>query len=226
MSPRSRYGGQMRTVNRGNGAGGTAKAVPAAGVRHGRRSRQGAVALGLAAGAAAAMAAPATAFAATAHGHPENGSPVIGHVACVRQRQHCRGYHDRRVRPARQRDADARARLSVPGRRGRDRGRARLSGLHSDRALRAASSSPPTPAATRSRSCGSGRTARCGWSGTGSPSQAGARRSASPCTAAWSTSPTRVPPAPTSPGSASPPAAGTCSWSWGRQSPGQQPPAR
>jgi 6-phosphogluconolactonase (cycloisomerase 2 family) len=67
-------------VNRGNGAGGTAKAVPAAGVRHGRRSRRGAVALGLAAGAAAAMAAPATALAATAHGHPGNGSPVIGHV--------------------------------------------------------------------------------------------------------------------------------------------------
>jgi hypothetical protein len=39
-------------VSRGNGAGGTAKAVPAAGVRHGRRSRQGAVALDLAAGAA------------------------------------------------------------------------------------------------------------------------------------------------------------------------------
>ena len=43
-------------VNRGNGAGGTAKAVPAGGVRHGRRSRQGAVALGLTAGAAAAAA--------------------------------------------------------------------------------------------------------------------------------------------------------------------------
>jgi hypothetical protein len=80
----------MRMVNGGNVADGTAKAVPAAGVRHGRRSRQGAVTLGLAAGAAA-MAAPATAFGATAHGHPENGSPVIGHVACVRQRQHCRG---------------------------------------------------------------------------------------------------------------------------------------
>jgi 6-phosphogluconolactonase (cycloisomerase 2 family) len=71
----------MRIVNRGNGAGGTAKAASAAGVRHGLRSRRGAVALSLAAGAATAMAVPATAFAATAAGfHPGHGSPVIGHV--------------------------------------------------------------------------------------------------------------------------------------------------